>query len=348
MAGSFILIDMLQFFSTSDTIKRHPRYSCLQLALYIYISLLLLESDCIPIVTATATFTFPSCSGNTGRTQRWSPHHFTSTHSSAKRHHQRSIVHTNLPYSFIQQQQQQPRLHRRTSAESLRHVYCLPKYSFHRRALLMPSIGTLLLQQRLKNTMASASTTIPNDMDRMNAKVINQCRILCISDEDDTNNMILYNQQISDTNVVVHISSNLTKEDELESLIEIIKEKQINTIFISDASAKWMLAYILPRLFLHNKRSETQPQQHPIVWIHSRSAGIDSYLSPELIEWYQQGTVVTATFPSTTNTFGTVQMTNARGMFSSTLAEYSIGACTYFSKDFNRLKRNQQQRSWEK
>ena len=207
MAGSFILIDMLQL-STSDTIKRHPRYSCLQLALYIYISLLLQESDCIPIVTATTTFTFPSCSGNSGRTQRWSPHHFTSTYSSAKRHHQRSIVHTNLSYSFIQQQQQQqqqPRLHRRTSAESLRHVYCLPKHSFHRRALLLPSIGTLLLQQRLKTTMASASTTIPNDMDRMNAKVINQCRILCISDEDDTNNMILYNQQSSDSNVVLHI-----------------------------------------------------------------------------------------------------------------------------------------------
>ena len=56
-------------------------------------------------------------------------------------------------------------------------------------------------------------------------------------------------------------------------------------------------------------------------WIHLRSAGIDFCTSPELAQW--KGTV-----------------TNAKGQFSSTLAEYSMMACSFFAKDLPLLMKN--------
>eukprot|EP01041_Mallomonas_annulata_P016582 gene16582-34541_t len=41
-------------------------------------------------------------------------------------------------------------------------------------------------------------------------------------------------------------------------------------------------------------------------------------------------------------------MTNAKGIFSSSLAEYVMGVCTYFSKDFPRLMRQKNEHKWEK
>ena len=307
-----------------------------------YSSFLRQGKDYSTRIFVSATHTFPSV----GRPS------FYRAPSSFRRYSHRSYRHTKEPYLFLQQQSQ---LNRRTTDKSLRHVCYFAKNSFLRRELLQPvgtSIGVLLLQQRLENTMAAAAaaTTMPNDMEMLNAQIVHQCRILCISDKDDMNNMILYKSQSSGEDMVKHITSNLTNEEELQALIATIKEKQINTIFISDSSAKFILAYILPRLSGDRNstiNSNVPLQPHPIVWIHSRSAGIDSYLSPELVEWYRQGTVKVPA-ATTSTSYSTAHMTNARGMFSSTLAEYSIGACTYFAKDFNRLKSNQQTRSWEK
>ena len=316
---------------------------CFYIALYMYSSFLRQGKDYSTRIIVSATHTFPSV----GRPS------FYIAPSSFQRCYDRSYRHTKEPYSFIQQQSQ---VNRRNTDKSLRHVCYFAKNSFLRRELLQPvgtSIVVLLLQQRLENTMAAAAaaTTMPNDMEMLNAQIVHQCRILCISDKDDMNNMILYKSQSSGDNMVKHITSNLTNEEELQALIATIKEKQINTIFISDSSAKFILAYILPRLSGDRNsatiNSNVPLQPHPIVWIHSRSAGIDSYLSPELVEWYRQGTVKLPA-ATTSTSYSTVHMTNARGMFSSTLAEYSIGACTYFAKDFNRLKSNQQTRSWEK
>lgn len=41
-------------------------------------------------------------------------------------------------------------------------------------------------------------------------------------------------------------------------------------------------------------------------------------------------------------------MTNAKGQFSSTLAEYTLAACSYFAKDFARLARNRRDKAWER
>jgi phosphoglycerate dehydrogenase-like enzyme len=65
-----------------------------------------------------------------------------------------------------------------------------------------------------------------------------------------------------------------------------------------------------------------------LAWIHSRSAGIDAVLYPALA-----GSSIT--------------MTNGRGVFSRSLAEWVIGALLYFAKDFRRLIRNQQRGVWE-
>ena len=63
-------------------------------------------------------------------------------------------------------------------------------------------------------------------------------------------------------------------------------------------------------------------------WIHSRSAGLDSVTSPALAA-------------------SSAVMTNGRGVFSRSLAEWVIGALLYFVKDFARLERNRERGVWE-
>jgi phosphoglycerate dehydrogenase-like enzyme len=65
-----------------------------------------------------------------------------------------------------------------------------------------------------------------------------------------------------------------------------------------------------------------------LVWIHSRSAGLDSVTSPALAA-------------------SSAVMTNGRGVFSRSLAEWVIGALLYFVKDFPRLERNRRHGIWE-
>jgi phosphoglycerate dehydrogenase-like enzyme len=63
-------------------------------------------------------------------------------------------------------------------------------------------------------------------------------------------------------------------------------------------------------------------------WIHSRSAGIERLLFPALVE-------------------SPVPLTNGRGVFSASLAEWAIGAVLFFAKEFRRLVRNQAAEKWE-
>ena len=63
-------------------------------------------------------------------------------------------------------------------------------------------------------------------------------------------------------------------------------------------------------------------------WVHSRAAGLDKTLFPELIE-------------------GPVPLTNGSGVFSPALAEFVLGAILYFARDFRRMLRNQMAGVWE-
>jgi phosphoglycerate dehydrogenase-like enzyme len=70
-------------------------------------------------------------------------------------------------------------------------------------------------------------------------------------------------------------------------------------------------------------------QMCPMVrWVHSRSAGLDDVLFPELVE-------------------NDVILTNGSGVFSQSLGEFALGAILCFAKDFRRMIRNQQARRWE-
>jgi phosphoglycerate dehydrogenase-like enzyme len=65
-----------------------------------------------------------------------------------------------------------------------------------------------------------------------------------------------------------------------------------------------------------------------VQWVHSRSAGLDGVLFPEIIE-------------------STVPVTNGSGVFSPSLGEFALGAILYFAKDFRRMIRNQEAGAWE-
>jgi len=57
-------------------------------------------------------------------------------------------------------------------------------------------------------------------------------------------------------------------------------------------------------------------------WVHSRAAGLDNLLFPELVE-------------------SQILLTNGRGVFSASLGEFVLAAILYFAKDFRRMVRNQ-------
>jgi phosphoglycerate dehydrogenase-like enzyme len=63
-------------------------------------------------------------------------------------------------------------------------------------------------------------------------------------------------------------------------------------------------------------------------WIHSRSAGLDELLFPELAE-------------------SAVPLTNARGVFSEILGEFVIAAVMFFAKGLRRMVRSQEAGVWD-
>jgi phosphoglycerate dehydrogenase-like enzyme len=65
-----------------------------------------------------------------------------------------------------------------------------------------------------------------------------------------------------------------------------------------------------------------------LLWVHSRSVGLERTLFPELKE-------------------SSVPLTNGAGVFSASLGEFALGAILYFAKDFRRMIRNQTAGVWE-
>ncbi len=65
-----------------------------------------------------------------------------------------------------------------------------------------------------------------------------------------------------------------------------------------------------------------------LAWVHSRNAGLDAFLFPELVE-------------------NLVTLTNGSGVFSPPLGEFALAAMLYFAKDFRRMIRNQVAARWE-
>lgn len=65
-----------------------------------------------------------------------------------------------------------------------------------------------------------------------------------------------------------------------------------------------------------------------LMWVHSRNAGLDNVLFPELVE-------------------SAVPLTNGKGVFSPSLGEFALLAMLYFAKDVPRLRRQQAAGVWE-
>ena len=63
-------------------------------------------------------------------------------------------------------------------------------------------------------------------------------------------------------------------------------------------------------------------------WIHTRAAGLDSVMFPELVE-------------------SPVTLTNGKGVFSQSLGEFVLGAVLFFAKDFRRMVRSQMEGRWD-
>lgn len=63
-------------------------------------------------------------------------------------------------------------------------------------------------------------------------------------------------------------------------------------------------------------------------WVHSRAAGLDSQLFPELVE-------------------SPARLTNGVGVFSEPLGEFALGAILYFAKDFRRMAASQAAGRWD-
>src|SRR5262249_23949846 len=70
------------------------------------------------------------------------------------------------------------------------------------------------------------------------------------------------------------------------------------------------------------------PHVRRVRWVHTRPAGVDRLLFPEVVQ-------------------SDVVMTNSRGVFSASLAEFALLGLLFFLKDVRRLVRNQAAARWE-
>jgi phosphoglycerate dehydrogenase-like enzyme len=84
---------------------------------------------------------------------------------------------------------------------------------------------------------------------------------------------------------------------------------------------------ILNWAFSNATLREILPRCSRLRWIHSRAAGLDTFLFPELVD-------------------SPALLTNGSGVFSQSLGEFVLGAILYFAKDFRRMIRNQEAGAW--
>jgi phosphoglycerate dehydrogenase-like enzyme len=116
----------------------------------------------------------------------------------------------------------------------------------------------------------------------------------------------------------------LSMLDELREVANVVIGNSANSLDKSAENAQvvfnWSASLSLIReVFLMSSK---------VRWVHSRSAGLERTLFPELIA-------------------ADVTMTNGSGVFSPSLGEFALAAILYFAKDFRRMIRNQNARRWE-
>ena len=168
-------------------------------------------------------------------------------------------------------------------------------------------------------------------LDMSPESIKNEAKIISLSTFDDPANSTLHNPDnlpngtslLAVGTTLEEIQSTISRNSSTMSVV------QPNVVFVSPSCP--FAAKVLPQVL----------SAYPTIqWIHCRSAGIDFVESNELID------ICTSRSASSTTTTSPLQVTNAKGQFSSSLAEYALGACTYFAKEFPRLVKQQQQKQW--
>jgi len=177
------------------------------------------------------------------------------------------------------------------------------------------SVSTSSLQQANKNNMDSDKTIYWNrdsskPSDFHDGSVVQEARILALCDPKDAYNEPLYSGPLPEGAKLLKVGSSVADFEEKS-----IMEQNPNVIFVSHPMAREPLVQLLDKF-------------PSVEWVHTRSAGIDFIASEGLFQ-------------------SSVQLTNAKGMFSSTLAEYCMMACSYFAKDLPRLMRQKQEGNWD-
>jgi len=109
--------------------------------------------------------------------------------------------------------------------------------------------------------------------------------------------------------------------------------RQLATVVLGDSAQAFGQAAVSAEIILNWSGSlpllrEVFLMCRSLRWIHSRSAGLEQTLFPELIA-------------------SDVLLTNGSGVFSPSLGEFALAAMMYFAKDFRRMIRNQMAGQWE-
>ena len=123
----------------------------------------------------------------------------------------------------------------------------------------------------------------------------------------------------------------LTAPDDNIPLLTELRQKA--TIVIGDSARDFAAAAVKAEVILSWSGSpvllrEVFLMSRSVRWIHSRSAGLEQTLFPELIE-------------------SEVILTNGSGIFSPSLGEFVLAAILYFAKDFRRMRSNQVAGVWQ-
>jgi len=112
--------------------------------------------------------------------------------------------------------------------------------------------------------------------------------------------------------------------DQLRSEANVIVGASLRALAEGMVSARVILNWSAPPTLL----LEVFKKCPNVQWIHTRSAGIEKVLFPEIVN-------------------GSVTLTNGTGAFSSSLGEFAVAAILYFAKDLKRMIRNQAAGVWQ-
>lgn len=145
--------------------------------------------------------------------------------------------------------------------------------------------------------------------------IAREAKIISLSAADDDANQALHDGNLPLGASLLGVGTSLADFDHL-------RDSKPNVLFVSPSCPHTATA--LPLVLAAFPSIE---------WVHCRSAGIDFVESDEFAELA---------------TKSNVHVTNAKGQFSSSLAEYTLMACSYFAKEVPRLMANKQGHSWDK